>query len=76
MELGILRGLLIFDVLGCLIEIIISINIDFDIKLECINLIYNYDRIEFYCRKVIRLKYNRKWLGGLEVWDGNKYYNF
>lgn len=56
MELGILRGLLIFDVLGCLIEIIISINIDFDIKLECINLIYNYDRIEFYCRKVIRLK--------------------
>lgn len=60
MELGILRGLLIFDVLGFLIEIIISINIDFDIKLECINLIYNYDRIEFYCRKVIRLKYNRK----------------
>lgn len=56
MELGILRGLLIFDVLGFLIEIIISINIDFDIKLECINLIYNYDRIEFYCRKVIRLK--------------------
>lgn len=76
MELGILRGLLIFDVLGFLIEIIISINIDFDIKLECINLIYNYDRIEFYCRKVIRLKYNRKWLGGLEVWDGNKYYYF
>lgn len=76
MELGILRGLLIFDVLRCLIEIIISINIDFDIKLECINLIYNYDRIEFYCRKVIRLKFNRKWLGGLEVWDGNKYYYF